>query len=108
MTGWVGYETIRLRECKLQGDIFGWGLIIIVLLVLAVGVGGLVFLITYLSKRSVAPGTPAPYGSPDSVQTAPAFSDPASQLRKLEQMRNEGLLTEQEYEAKRAEVLSRI
>lgn len=42
-----------------------------------------------------------------SVRTQP-LEDPAERLRKVKEMRDSGLITEQEYEAKKAEILDRM
>ncbi len=39
---------------------------------------------------------------------AAAAADPAERLRKVKEMRDSGLITEQEYEAKKAEILDRM
>jgi len=47
--------------------------------------------------------------STTSAPAAPeAGSDPAAKLRKLRELRQEGLLTQEEYETKRIEVLNSI
>ena len=42
------------------------------------------------------------------ARPAPAQSDPTGALRQLEQLRNQGLITDAEFDAKRQEVLNRL
>lgn len=41
-------------------------------------------------------------------QPAAAHADPSDQLRKLAELRDEGILTEDEYATKKAEILGRL
>jgi hypothetical protein len=45
---------------------------------------------------------------PTAAPVADASSDVADQIRKLGQLRDEGLVTEEEFETKRAELLARL
>lgn len=55
------------------------------------------------------PGAPAsPARAPGSGATAGGGVDPMERLRTLKQMRDEGLITDEEFEAKRAEILARM
>ncbi|GGE87114.1 SHOCT domain-containing protein [Mycetocola zhadangensis] len=78
------------------GNLTGWHLVVIagVPLVVVVVVVAVIVIAVRLSRRN----TP---------QWAKASVDPTGQLQLLAQLRDEGLLSNEEYEAKRAEVLSR-
>ncbi|SCF13240.1 PH domain-containing protein [Micromonospora purpureochromogenes] len=52
------------------------------------------------------PGTPAP--AAPAPTAAPAPVDPIAQLRQLGELRDAGILTEEEFAAKKAEILSRL
>ncbi|MFC8617813.1 SHOCT domain-containing protein [Micromonospora purpureochromogenes] len=56
------------------------------------------------------PGTPAPAPPPaaPAPTAAPAPVDPIAQLRQLGELRDAGILTEEEFAAKKAEILSRL
>ncbi len=47
-------------------------------------------------------------GAATRPDTTPADSDPATRLRKLQDLRDADLLTQEEYEAKRAEIISSL
>ncbi len=55
-------------------------------------------------RDATAAGSPVPAPAPP----APADDDPTARMTKLGQMRDAGLITEEEFEAKRAELLSEL
>lgn len=78
------------------GNLTGWHLVIIAgVPLVVVGVVVAVVVIAVRLSRKNAP------------QLATASIDPTGQLQLLAQLRDEGLLSSEEYEAKRAEVLNR-
>jgi ABC-type multidrug transport system fused ATPase/permease subunit len=55
-----------------------------------------------------APATPAPAPATAAPAPAPAASDTASALAALDSLKTQGLITDEEYQAKRSEILGRI
>jgi hypothetical protein len=55
---------------------------------------------TYIASLSAAPSVPAPSGT--------SLDDPASALTRLRDLRERDLITEEEYAAKRAEIIARL
>lgn len=89
----------------------GWHVLIIltVLILLAAVVVGIIFLGVFLARRA-APGVPAPAASapaPSRPESSPAELR-AGRLAEIEDLRTTGLLSQSEYEAKRAEILGEI
>jgi hypothetical protein len=73
-----------------------WHLLVIlgVLVTIAIVIVAIIVVATRLARKDPRPATSSP--------------DPVDQLQKLAQLRDEGLLSKTEYEAKRAELLGRI
>ncbi|SDR94196.1 hypothetical protein [Microterricola viridarii] len=89
----------------------GWHLLVIlaVLLVMAAGAVGIIFLGVYLARRA-APASPAFTAEPGhapAAQPEPAELR-AARLAELEDLSARRLLSVAEYEAKRAEILDEI
>ncbi|TFC92495.1 SHOCT domain-containing protein [Cryobacterium breve] len=78
-------------------NLTGWHVFVIcgVLVTIAVVVVAIIAVVIWLSRRNVR------YSATSSLSTA-------EQLRKIGQLRDEGLFSEAEYEAKRAELMGRI
>ena len=78
------------------GNLGGWHLLVILgLLVIVVVAVAVVIIAVQLSRRNVR----------DDASTPP---DPVGQIKRLAQLRDEGLLSDAEFEAKRIEILGRI
>lgn len=60
------------------------------------------------SENKPAPRKREKVNPPAPKDDSPESRPPAEQLRELEQLRNEGLITDEEYQSKRQEVLDRI
>jgi hypothetical protein len=77
-------------------NLAGWHVLVIlgVLVTIAVVIVATFVVATRLARKNPRPATSSP--------------DPVDQLQKLAQLRGEGLLSESEYEGKRAELLGRI
>lgn len=77
-------------------NLAGWHVLIIlgVLVVITVVVAAFILVVTRLARRNARPVSSSP--------------NPVDQIQKLAQLRDQGLLTETEYEAKRVELLGRI
>ena len=78
-------------------NLTGWHVLVIlgVLVTIAIVVVAIIVIVIRLSRkndRHPVPGQP----------------DPVEQIRRLAQLRDEGLLSETEYEAKRADLMGRI
>ncbi|GAA3862712.1 hypothetical protein GCM10022381_03550 [Leifsonia kafniensis] len=88
-------------------NLTGWHVLIIlgVLIVMAAVVVGGVLMIVALARRQAPVGPAAPV---DSALSAGASVDPVEQIRKLAELRDQGLLSEEEFQAKRTELLGRI
>lgn len=85
-------------------NLSGWNLMIGPVLVIAIII--VIAVVVAATRRPRAAGSPAPYGS---VPTPTLQStDVAEALLKLTALRDEGLITDAEYEAKRAEILGRL
>lgn len=54
------------------------------------------------------PGTTAPAPAADASAGAPATDSPAEKIRHLAQLRDEGLISDEEFEAKKTELLNRM
>ena len=76
-----------------------------VFIVSAAVIVGIALMIIALARREppVGPGAPT-----DPGRSAGASADPVEQIRKLAELRDQGLLTEEEFQAKRTELLGRI
>ncbi len=62
------------------------------------------------SRRVAGANEPAPQAAPAPAQTAPAPAAPAqadytAELQQLAQMKDQGIITEQEFEAKKKQIL---
>jgi len=77
-------------------NLAGWHVLVIlgVLVIITVVVAAIIIVAIRAARRNARP--------------VPSSPDPAAQIQKLAQLRDEGLLTETEYEAKRIELLGRI
>jgi uncharacterized membrane protein len=90
-----------LARCQLGGNMLnnlaGWHLLIIlgVLAIMALIAVAVIALVLHLSRK-------------DPTNLAPTTPDPAEQIKRLAQLRDQGLLSEAEYEAKRSELLGSI
>ncbi len=62
----------------------------------------------YESQAPFAPPPAAPAPPPPPAPPAPPADDPIEQLRKLAELKDAGILTEEEFAAKKAEILSRL
>jgi hypothetical protein len=93
------------------------------LLLIAIGAGILLLLLILLKRKKKAapapatlgpatatPATATPATAPASPQPAPASSgdDPLALLKKLKEMQDAGLISPEEFEAKKKELLSRL
>jgi uncharacterized membrane protein len=80
------------------GNLGGWHLLVILgvlVIIIAIVAVAVVIIAVQLSRRDVR----------DDASTTP---DPVGQIKRLAQLRDEGLLSDAEYEAKRIEILGRI
>jgi hypothetical protein len=77
-------------------NLTGWHVLVIlgVLVTIAIVMVAIIVVATRLARKNPRPATLSP--------------DPVDQLQKLAHLRDEGLLSESEYEAKRAGLLGRI
>ncbi len=60
------------------------------------------------AAKAVADSFAAPQQAAGAQQAAPSSADPVQALQKLKQMLDSGLITQQEYDAKKADILSRL
>lgn len=88
-------------RCRLGGNMFGslggWHFLVIlgvlvIMAIVAIAVVAIALRLFRIKARSQAPTPP----------------DPVEQIKKIAQLRDEGILSEAEYEAKRTELLGRI
>lgn len=66
---------------------------------------------THTTQQQAAPAAPAPaphYTPPVSPAAAPAHTDPMAQLTQLGQLRDAGILSQAEFDAKKSEILARM
>ena len=82
----------------------GWHVLIIlgILIVTAAVIVGIGLTIVVLARRTAPGGTGGQPGTDGSA------GDPVEQIRRLAELRDQGLLTEDEFQAKRTELLGRI
>jgi len=82
---------------SMLGNLGGWHFLIVlgVLVIMAIVAVAVIAIALRLSRMSVSSQAPTP-------------PDPVGQIKQIAQLRDEGILSETEYEAKRTELLGRI
>ena len=61
-----------------------------------------------INAAASSQAAPAAAGAPAAAPSAPAPSDALEQIRKLGELKDAGLLTDEEFDAKKAELLKRV
>lgn len=97
-------------------NLTGWHVLIIlgVLVLMGAVAVGAVLLIVGLARRAAPAGPIEPVGSSGravrgvSGRQVASADDPVEQIRRLAELRDQGLLSEEEFQAKRIELLGRI
>jgi hypothetical protein len=88
----------------------GWHVLIIlgVLVLGAAVIIGIALTIIVVARRASPAGPIAPTSPLPPTAAASVVNDPVEQIRKLAELRDQGLLSEEEFQAKRTELLGRI